>query len=118
MPVAVELTPYFSSFGELALRLGGLGADGLVLFNRFLQPQVDVQTLTVSPVIGLFHSSDARLPQDAWIALLREQLTISLPEAVLRPLTTWPPTCSQVQTSWSRVCLPAAWPSDRHGASR
>jgi dihydroorotate dehydrogenase (fumarate) len=77
VPVAVKLTPYFSSFGELALRLVETGADGLVLFNRFLQPRVDVQTLTVAPVIELSHSSDARLPQ-TWIALLREQLTVSL----------------------------------------
>jgi dihydroorotate dehydrogenase (fumarate) len=77
VPVAVKLTPYFSSFGDLALRLVETGADGLVLFNRFLQPQIDVQTLTVAPVIGLSHSSDARLPQ-TWIALLREQLSVSL----------------------------------------
>jgi dihydroorotate dehydrogenase (fumarate) len=77
VPVAVKLTPYFSSFGELALRLVETGADGLVLFNRFLQPQIDVETLTVAPVIGLSHSSDAQLPQ-TWIALLREQLTVSL----------------------------------------
>ena len=77
VPVAVKLTPYFSSFGELALRLVETGADGLVLFNRFLLPQIDVQTLAVAPVIGLSHSSDARLPQ-TWIALLREQLTVSL----------------------------------------
>ncbi len=77
VPVAVKLTPYFSSFGDLALRLVEAGADGLVLFNRFLQPQIDVHTLAVMPVIGLSHSSDARLPQ-TWIALLREQLTVSL----------------------------------------
>ena len=61
VPVAVKLTPFYSSFGELALRLVETGADGPVLFNRFLQPQIDVQTLTVAPVIGLSHSSDARL---------------------------------------------------------
>ena len=77
VPVAVKLTPYFSSFGELALRLVEAGADGLVLFNRFLLPQIDVHTLAVAPVIGLSHCSDARLPQ-TWIALLREQLTVSL----------------------------------------
>lgn len=77
VPVAVKLTPYFSSFGDLALRLVEAGADGLVLFNRFLQPRIDVHTLAVTPVIGLSHSSDARLPQ-TWIALLREQLTVSL----------------------------------------
>ncbi len=77
VPVAVKLTPYFSSFGDVALRLVEAGADGLVLFNRFLQPQIDVHSLAVTPVIGLSHSSDARLPQ-TWIALLREQLTVSL----------------------------------------
>jgi dihydroorotate dehydrogenase (fumarate) len=77
VPVAVKLTPYFSSFAELALRLVETGADGLVLFNRFMLPQIDVQTLTIAPVIGLSHSSDARLSQ-TWIALLREQLTVSL----------------------------------------
>ncbi len=77
VPLAVKLTPYYSSFGELAMRLAETGADGLVLFNRFLQPQVDVETLAVSPTIGLSHAADARLPQ-TWIALLREQLSISL----------------------------------------
>jgi dihydroorotate dehydrogenase (fumarate) len=75
VPVAVKLTPYFSSFGHLALRLVETGADGLVLFNRFLQPRVDVQTLTVAPVIGLSRSSEARLPQ-TWIALLREPVDL------------------------------------------
>ena len=41
MPVAVKLSPYFSSTGEMALRLDEAGADGLVLFNRFLQPDID-----------------------------------------------------------------------------
>ncbi|MGB0099107.1 MAG: dihydroorotate dehydrogenase-like protein [Nocardioides sp.] len=77
VPVTVKLTPYFSSFGQFAMRLAEVGADGLVLFNRFLQPHVDVQAIAVSPVIGLSHSSDARLPQ-TWIALLRDYLTISL----------------------------------------
>ena len=41
MPVAVKLSPYFSSTGEIALRLDEAGADALVLFNRFLQPDID-----------------------------------------------------------------------------
>lgn len=77
VPVAVKLSPYFSSFGLLALRLVEVGADGLVLFNRFLQPQIDVHSLSVTPVIGLSNPSDARLPQ-TWIAILRERLTVSL----------------------------------------
>jgi dihydroorotate dehydrogenase (fumarate) len=48
VPVAVKLSPYFSSTGEMALRLDRAGADGLVLFNRFLQPDIDPETLTVT----------------------------------------------------------------------
>lgn len=77
IPVAVKLTPYFSSFGTLAQRLVEVGAAGLVLFNRFLQPVIDVSTLTVAPTIGLSHSDAALLPQ-TWIALLRQQITVSL----------------------------------------
>ena len=47
VPVAVKLAPYFSSTGEMALRLDEAGADGLVLFNRFLQPDIDPETLAV-----------------------------------------------------------------------
>src|SRR5580704_564257 len=46
VPVAVKLGPHFSSVGEIALRLDQAGADGLVLFNRFLQPDIDPETLT------------------------------------------------------------------------
>ena len=47
MPVAVKLSPYFSSTGEMALRLDEAGADALVLFNRFLQPDIDPETLSI-----------------------------------------------------------------------
>jgi dihydroorotate dehydrogenase (fumarate) len=69
VPVAVKLSPYFSSTGEMALRLDRAGADGLVLFNRFLQPDVDPETLTVTAGFGLSSPAEARLPR-AWIALL------------------------------------------------
>ena len=49
VPVAVKLSPYFSSTGEMALRLDEAGADALVLFNRFLQPDIDPDTLAVVP---------------------------------------------------------------------
>ena len=52
MPVAVKLSPHFSSTGEMALRLDEAGADGLVLFNRFLQPDIDPETLAVVPARG------------------------------------------------------------------
>ena len=55
LPLAVKLSPFFSSPGNMALRLVEAGADGLVLFNRFLQPEVDVEALTVEAVGGAIH---------------------------------------------------------------
>jgi dihydroorotate dehydrogenase (fumarate) len=77
IPVAVKLGPYFSSTGEMALRLDKFGADGLVLFNRFMQPGIDPETLTVSTGFELSSPVEARLPR-AWIALLRGQVRASL----------------------------------------
>jgi dihydroorotate dehydrogenase (fumarate) len=77
VPVAVKLGPHFSSVGEIALRLDQAGADGLVLFNRFLQPDIDLQTLTVRPAVDLSSPAEARLPR-TWISLLRNHLRASL----------------------------------------
>jgi dihydroorotate dehydrogenase (fumarate) len=77
VPVAVKLSPYFSSTGEMALRLDRAGADGLVLFNRFLQPDIDPETLTVTAGFGLSSPAEARLPR-AWIALLADRVSASL----------------------------------------
>jgi dihydroorotate dehydrogenase (fumarate) len=77
VPVAVKLSPYFSSTGEMALRLDRAGADGLVLFNRFLQPDIDPETLTVTSRFGLSSPAEARLPR-AWIALLAGRVRASL----------------------------------------
>jgi dihydroorotate dehydrogenase (fumarate) len=77
VPVAVKLGPHFSSPGEIALRLDQAGADGLVLFNRFLQPDIDSQTLTVRPAVDLSSPAEARLPR-TWISLLRNHLRASL----------------------------------------
>jgi dihydroorotate dehydrogenase (fumarate) len=77
VPVAVKLNPYFSSTGEIASRLDEAGADGLVLFNRFLQPDIDADELTVVPRITLSAPAEARLPR-AWIALLRGRVGASL----------------------------------------
>ena len=68
-PVAVKLSPHFSSTGEMALRLDAAGADGLVLFNRFLHPDVDPETLVVAPGVGLSTPEEARLAR-SWIAIL------------------------------------------------
>ena len=77
IPVAVKLSPYFSSTGEMALRLDEAGADALVLFNRFLQPEIDPEKLTVESHVGLSEPGEARLPR-AWIALLHGRLNASL----------------------------------------
>ena len=93
IPVAVKLSPYYTSVGEMALRLSGAGADGLVLFNRFLHPDVDPGGVAPVPTLGLSHPEEGRLAR-AWIALLRRHLAVGLagstgvegPEDVVRYL--------------------------------
>jgi dihydroorotate dehydrogenase (fumarate) len=77
VPVAVKLSPHFSSTGEIAQRLDQAGADGLVLFNRFLQPDIDTEALAVVPFVGLSSPAEARLPR-TWISLLRQRVRASL----------------------------------------
>jgi dihydroorotate dehydrogenase (fumarate) len=77
VPVAVKLSPYFSSIGEVAVRLDEAGADGLVLFNRFLQPDIDPEQLMVLPHVNLSSPAEGRMPR-AWIALLHGRVTASL----------------------------------------
>jgi dihydroorotate dehydrogenase (fumarate) len=77
VPVAVKLGPYFSSTGEIAVRLDDAGADALVLFNRFLQPSIDPETLAIVPSVALSSPVDALLPQ-RWIALLRGKVRAAL----------------------------------------
>ena len=77
VPVAVKLSPHFSSTGEMALRLDRAGADGLVLFNRFLQPDVDPEVLAVTTGVTLSTPGEARLPR-TWIAILHGHVTASL----------------------------------------
>jgi dihydroorotate dehydrogenase (fumarate) len=77
IPVAVKLTPYFSSFGDMALRLEQAGADGLVMFNRFMQTDIDPDTFTISTGFKLSSPAEATLPR-SWIARLRGQLRCSL----------------------------------------
>jgi dihydroorotate dehydrogenase (fumarate) len=77
VPVAVKLGPHFSSTGEMALRLDEAGADGLVLFNRFLQPDIDPETLTVVPAVDLSSPAEARLPR-TWISILCQRVRASL----------------------------------------
>jgi dihydroorotate dehydrogenase (fumarate) len=77
VPVAVKLSPHFSSTGEIALRLDEAGADGLVLFNRFLQPDIDPETLAVVPAVDLSSPAEARL-QRTWISILCQRVRASL----------------------------------------
>jgi dihydroorotate dehydrogenase (fumarate) len=77
IPLAVKLGPYFSSLPNLADRLVEAGANGLVLFNRFFQPDIALETLQISPRLGLSTSEELRLPL-RWIAILRPQLAISI----------------------------------------
>ena len=69
IPVSMKLSPFFSSMANMATSLATSGADGLVLFNRFYQPDIDVQNLEVVPNVVLSTSADCRLPQ-RWVAIL------------------------------------------------
>ena len=69
IPVAVKLSPYFTNLSRFARRLDEQGADALVLFNRFYQPDIELETLEVSPNVLLSTPMAMRLPM-RWIALL------------------------------------------------
>jgi dihydroorotate dehydrogenase (fumarate) len=69
IPVAMKLSPYFSAMANMAHRLTGAGADGLVLFNRFYQPDLDIENLEIAPHLLLSTSAELRLPL-RWIAIL------------------------------------------------
>jgi dihydroorotate dehydrogenase (fumarate) len=73
IPVAMKLSPYFSAMGNMAKRLVAQGADGLVMFNRFYQPDLDLDELAVVPNLLLSDSKALRLPL-RWIALLYGRL--------------------------------------------
>ena len=77
IPVAVKVGPYFSSFAHMAGRLDRAGADGLVLFNRFYQPDFDIENRTVVPSLTLSKPDEIRLPL-LWIALLHGHVKCSL----------------------------------------
>ncbi len=69
IPLAVKLSPFYTNFGNVARRLEGAGANALVLFNRFYQPDVDLDELTLKPKVVLSSSEEHRLPL-TWIGLL------------------------------------------------
>lgn len=77
IPLAVKLSPFYSALPSFAKRLRDAGADGLVLFNRFYQPDIDTETLEVIPSLNLSDSYDLRLPL-RWVAILHGKVKADL----------------------------------------
>lgn len=77
IPISVKLSPFFTNFANMARRLEAVGADGLTLFNRFYQPDIDLELLEVTPNILLSTPMAMRVPL-RWIAILRDQVGLSL----------------------------------------
>ncbi|MEP3438737.1 MAG: dihydroorotate dehydrogenase-like protein [Hoeflea sp.] len=77
IPVAVKIGPYFSSPGNMAVKLVEAGASGLVLFNRFYQPDIDPMRLSVETSLDLSHAYEMRLPV-LWIGVLAGRIDASL----------------------------------------
>jgi len=86
IPLAVKVGPYFSAMANMAVRLAEAGADGLVLFNRFLQPDIDLDELAVVPTLHLSTPQEIRLVL-RWIAILRGRVAVSL--AATTGVHTW-----------------------------
>lgn len=77
IPVSIKLSPFFSSMASMARRLDEAGADGLVLFNRFYQPDIDVESLEVEPTLKLSDSSELNL-RLRWLAVVSGRVRASL----------------------------------------
>ncbi len=77
IPIAVKVGPHFSAFGNMARSIAEAGADGLVIFNRFYQPDIDVDRMSVEPHLVLSTSQELRLPL-RWCAILHGRIDASL----------------------------------------
>jgi dihydroorotate dehydrogenase (fumarate) len=77
IPLAVKLSPYFSNFANMSHRLDELGVDGLVLFNRFYQPDIDLEKMDVTPNLTLSVPADMRLALH-WIGILYGRIRANL----------------------------------------
>lgn len=77
IPVAVKLSPFFSGMAHLAVQLDAAGADGLVLFNRFYQPDIDIEQLEIVPRLELSTSAELLL-RLRWLAILHGRVRASL----------------------------------------
>jgi len=103
VPLAVKVGPYYSAFANTAARLSDAGAAGLVLFNRFLQPDIDLETMTVKPELHLSSNEEMQLPL-RWIAILKGRVPVSLAAT------------SGIQCRDARVGTSAPRPEPAHGA--
>ena len=77
IPLAIKLSPFFTALGSLARQLDAAGADGLVLFNRFYQPDIDIRTMTLTPQAQLSTSADLLL-RLRWAAILHGRIRPSI----------------------------------------
>ena len=77
IPVSVKLSPFFSSLPNLAKQLEEVGTDGVVMFNRFYQPDIDIENLDVIPNLRLSTADELRL-RLRWLAVLSAQSKMSL----------------------------------------
>jgi len=77
LPLSVKLSPFFTALAHTARELVAAGADGLTLFNRFYQPDLDIETLEVVPRLVLSRPDELRLPL-RWVALLHGRIAASL----------------------------------------
>lgn len=86
IPLAVKVGPFFSSFANMAMRLAKAGADGLVIFNRFYQPDFDLEQLEVVPNLTLSNSYELRLPL-RWVSILYGKVPVDF--AITRGVHTY-----------------------------
>ena len=77
IPVSIKLSPFFSNMANMAEMLDDAGANGLVLFNRFYQPDIDLEEFEVTPNVQLSTSQAMRLPM-RWIAILKDKIAADL----------------------------------------
>lgn len=104
IPVAVKLSPFFSSTAHVARRLAEAGADALVLFNRFYQPDLDLEQLEVQPRLKLSTSADLLLPL-TWVGILYGRVPVDL--AITRGIHT-PEDAIKAMMVGSRVAMMAS----------
>ena len=119
LPLAVKLSPFFTDFERNGPAAGGGGRDALVLFNRFYEPDIDIEALEVRPNLLLGTPHDLRLPL-RWIALLHGRHPVELAATggvhrgtdVVRLLMAGA-AVTQVVAALLRATVPAGWPGWR-----